>query len=161
MTRIEQPATITELQLLVGAELGPTRWRKIDQAAVNAFADVTDDHQWIHLDAERAARSPFGTTIAHGLFTLSLGPAMSGELLTFERFAHTLNYGYEKVRFPAPLPVGSRLRLRVVVESVQAIGPGVAHVVIRQIFEREDGIKPVCVANAVGRVTEDTLAGER
>jgi len=157
----EQPATIDDLKKLVGRELGPTPWLRIDQDAVNAFADVTDDHQWIHVDTQRAAQGPFGTTIAHGLFSLSLGPALSGQLVNFERFAHTLNYGYDKIRFPAPVPVGSRLRMSAIVESMESVGTGVAQVVIRQTFEVEGGAKPVCIAYAVGRVTEGPTGEDR
>ena len=87
-----------------GRELGVTEWREITQAEVDAFADATGDHQWIHVDPERAAASPLGGTIAHGLLTLSLAPAMTASLLSFEGFAFALNYGYDRVRFPAPLP---------------------------------------------------------
>ncbi len=101
---------IAEIESAVGTELGSSEWLTIDQAAITAFADATDDHQWIHLDEERAATGPFGTTIAHGFFTLSLLPHFSREIFAVEGVAMTINYGLNKVRFPQPVPVGSRLR---------------------------------------------------
>jgi acyl dehydratase len=134
-----------------GRELGVTEWREITQADVDAFAEATGDHQWIHVDPERAAASPLGGTIAHGLLTLSLAPAMTASLLSFEGFAFALNYGYDRVRFPAPLPVGARLRMRATLASVQDI-PGGAQITIVQTFEVEGGTKPVCVAESLARV---------
>jgi acyl dehydratase len=134
-----------------GTELGITDWHEVTQAEVNAFADATGDHQWIHVDPERAAQSPLGGTIAHGLFTLSLAPAMTAKLLSFEGFAFALNYGYNRVRFPAPLPVGSRVRMRAALRDVQDI-PGGAQITIVQTFEREGADKPVCVAECLARV---------
>jgi acyl dehydratase len=134
-----------------GRELGVTEWREITQADVDAFAEATGDHQWIHVDPERAAASPLGGTIAHGLLTLSLAPAMTASLLSFEGFAFALNYGYDRVRFPAPLPVGARLRMRATLASVQDI-PGGAQITIVQTFEVDGGTKPVCVAESLARV---------
>ncbi len=134
-----------------GRELGVTEWREITQAEVDAFAEATGDHQWIHVDPERAAASPLGGTIAHGLLTLSLAPAMTASLLSFEGFAFALNYGYDRVRFPAPLRVGARLRMRATLASVQDI-PGGAQITIVQTFEVEGGTKPVCVAESLARV---------
>ena len=134
-----------------GRELGVTEWREIAQADVDAFADATGDHQWIHVDPERAAASPLGGTIAHGLLTLSLAPAMTASLLSFEGFAFALNYGYDRVRFPAPLRVGARLRMRATLASVTDI-PGGAQITIVQTFEVEGGTKPVCVAESLARV---------
>ena len=134
-----------------GRELGVTDWREITQADVDAFAEATGDHQWIHVDPERAAASPLGGTIAHGLLTLSLAPAMTSSLLSFEGFAFALNYGYDRVRFPAPLPVGARVRLRAKLASVEDI-PGGAQITIVQTFEVEGGEKPVCVAESLARV---------
>jgi acyl dehydratase len=142
---------IDELRAAVGRDLGVTDWREITQAEVDAFADATGDHQWIHVDPERAARSPLGGTIAHGLFTLSLAPAMTDSLLSFEGFAFALNYGYNRVRFPGPLPVGARVRLRARLANVEDI-PGGAQVTILQTFEREGVDKPVCVAESLARV---------
>lgn len=153
-SRTAQPANVQELRQLVGVELGPTAWHDVTQHSIDAFADVTGDHQWIHVDADRAAASQFGGTIAHGLYTLSRGPALMAELLAFDAFAHVINYGYEKVRFPAPLPVGSRLRMSATVRSVDDRGAGTAHFVVTQRFEAEGSDKPTCVAEAAGRVTE-------
>jgi acyl dehydratase len=137
----------------MGTELGVTDWHEVTQAEVDAFADATGDHQWIHVDPERAARSPLGGTIAHGLFTLSLAPAMTSALLSFEGFAFALNYGYNRVRFPAPLPVGSRVRMRAKLAAVEDIAGG-AQITIVQTFEREGEDKPVCVAESLARVYE-------
>jgi len=139
------------LRAAEGRELGVTDWREITQAEVDAFAAATGDHQWIHVDPERAAASPLGGTIAHGLLTLSLAPAMTSSLLSFEGCAFALNYGYDRVRFPAPLPVGARVRLRATLASVKDI-PGGAQITIVQTFEVEGGEKPVCVAESLARV---------
>ena len=142
---------IDELRAAAGTELGVTDWHEITQAQVDAFADVTGDHQWIHVDPRRAAQSPLGGTIAHGLLTLSLAPAMTASLLSFEGFAFALNYGYNRVRFPAPLPVGSRVRMRATLAAVEDI-PGGAQITTELTFEREGGDKPVCVAESLARV---------
>jgi acyl dehydratase len=142
---------IDELRAAAGTELGVTDWHEITQAQVDAFADVTGDHQWIHVDPERAKDSPLGGTIAHGLLTLSLAPAMTASLLSFEGFAFALNYGYNRVRFPGPLPVGSRVRMRATLAEVEDI-PGGAQITIVQSFEREGVDKPVCVAESLARV---------
>ncbi|MGV9671750.1 MULTISPECIES: MaoC family dehydratase [unclassified Gordonia (in: high G+C Gram-positive bacteria)] len=146
-----RPANAADLRSLIGVELGPTPWYEVSQNRVNAFADATDDHQWIHIDPARAAGSPLGTTIAHGLLSLSLGPHLSGQLLRFDGFAHSLNYGYNKVRFPAPVPVGSRVRMRVSVISADEVTGGI-QVVTSQILECEGSDKPVMVAESLGRV---------
>jgi acyl dehydratase len=139
------------LRAAVGTELGVTDWHEVTQAQIDAFADVTGDRQWIHVDPERAARSPLGATIAHGLLTLSLAPAMTSSLLSFDGFAFGLNYGYNRVRFPAPLPVGARVRLRARLAAVDDI-PGGAQITIVQTFEREGAERPVCVAESLARV---------
>src|SRR3954466_5305269 len=146
-------AGMTGLKAAVGTELGVTDWHEVTQAEVDAFADATGDHQWIHVDPERAARSPLGGTIAHGLFTLSLAPAMTSALLSFEGFAFALNYGYNRVRFPAPLPVGSRVRMRATPPAGEDM-PGGAQITIVQTFERKGEDKPVCVAESLARVYE-------
>ncbi|CAG7580153.1 MaoC family dehydratase [Rhodococcus opacus] len=146
-----RPTTAADLTALVGEELGPTEWYEITQKRVNAFADATGDHQWIHVDVEKAAASTLGGTIAHGLFSLSLGPYLSSRLLTLEDFAHGLNYGYNKVRFPAPVPVGSRVRMRVTVVSAEEL-PGGIQVTTAQVVECEGSDKPVMIAESVGRV---------
>src|SRR5213596_1686683 len=101
---------LDELKQAEGEELGVSDWHEVSQDDINAFADITGDHQWIHVDPERARDTPFGGTIAHGLYTLSLGPKFTFELFSIDGFAFGLNYGYGKVRFPAPVPVGSRVR---------------------------------------------------
>jgi acyl dehydratase len=142
---------IDELRAKVGEELGVSEWHEVTQDEIDAFADATGDHQWIHVEPERAAQTPFGSTIAHGLYTLSLGPRFTFALFTIEGFAFGLNYGYNKVRFPAPLPVDSRLRMRATLASVEDVAGGV-QTTISQTFEREGGDKPVCVAESVARM---------
>lgn len=149
-----RPTTIAELVALTGQELGPTEWHTLTQAEINTFADVTDDHQWIHVDEERAAAGPFGTTIGHGLFTLSLGPKFMEELMAFDGFAHSLNYGYDRVRFPNPRPVGSRVRMRATITNVNSTAPGTAQITTSQVFEGDGFSKPICVAESIGRFTE-------
>ena len=140
-----------ELKAKVGEELGVSDWHQVTQEEINAFADATGDHQFIHVDPERAAQTPFGSTIAHGLLTLSLGPQFSYSMFSLEGFAFGLNYGYNRVRFPAPLPVDSRVRMRATLSSVDDI-PGGAQITVTQTFEREGGDKPVCVAESLARV---------
>jgi len=146
-----RPTTAADLATLVGKELGPTEWYDVTQERVNAFADATDDHQWIHIDVKKAAASPLGGTIAHGLFSLSLGPYLSGLLLAFDGFTHGLNYGYNKVRFPAPVPVGSRIRMRVTVVAADEVAGGI-QITTAQVIEREGSDKPVMVAESLARV---------
>jgi acyl dehydratase len=142
---------IDELKAKVGEELGVSEWHEVTQDEIDAFADATGDHQWIHVDPQRAAETPWGSTIAHGLYTLSLGPQFTFALFTIEGFAFGLNYGYNKVRFPAPLPVDSRLRMRATLTSVDDV-PGGVQLTITQTFEREGEEKPVCVAESVSRM---------
>jgi NADPH-dependent curcumin reductase CurA/acyl dehydratase len=149
-----RPTTVDELVALVGCELGPTEWHTLTQQEIGTFAEVTGDHQWIHVDPERAAAGPFGATIGHGLFMLSLGPAFMEELMAFDGFAHSLNYGYNKVRFPHPCPVGSKVRMRVTVTDVTPAGVGSAQITTTQYFEADGIEKPVCVAESIGRFTE-------
>jgi acyl dehydratase len=136
---------LEELEAAVGEDLGVSSWLVVGQTDVDAFARVTGDHYWIHTDPERAARSPLGGTIAHGLLTLSLGPRFTYELVTFEGFAESMNLGYDRVRFPAPLPGGSRVRMRATLAAVARSATG-ARVTLTQTFEREGAGKPVCVA---------------
>jgi acyl dehydratase len=142
---------LDELKEKVGQELGVSDWHDVTQEEVDAFADATGDHQWIHVDPERAKETPFGGTIAHGLYTLSLGPQFSYALYTVEGVAFGLNYGYNKVRFPAPLPVGSRVRMRATLSEVTEVTGGLQYT-LTQTFEREGGDKPVCVAEQVVRI---------
>lgn len=140
-----------ELRAAQGELIGVSDWHDVTQQRIDAFAEATGDRYWLHTDPQRAAaESPMGATIAHGLYTLSLGPTFTDSLVTFEGFAVRLNYGYEKVRFPAPLPVGSRVRMR---SELVAVAPadGGAQAVFRQTYEREGGDRPVCVADHVLR----------
>jgi acyl dehydratase len=139
-----------ELKAAKGEELGTSEWHELDQDAVNAFADVTGDHQWIHIDTERAKDTPFGGTIVHGYFTLSLVPVLSAEIASFEGFNFALNYGLGKVRFPAPLPVGSKVRASAKITEVEDV-PGGVQVTQVMTFEREGEEKPVCVAETLAR----------
>lgn len=148
-----RPSSYEDLQALIGKELGPTEWYTVSQDRIDAFAAVTGDDQWIHVDPERAAASPLGTTIAHGLFSLALGPAFSYRLMSFEGFAHGLNYGYDKVRFPAPLPSGSRVRMRLTLQGADRV-PGGIQVRSLQVVEAEGIEKPVVVAEALARIVE-------
>jgi len=140
-----------ELEAAVGKELGPTDWLTIDQERVDGFADVTEDHQWIHIDQERAASGPFGTTIAHGFLTLSLLPYFTAELRRIEGARMGINYGLNKVRFPAPVPVGSRVRARATQVSADQLGEGAVQVVTRVTIEIDGNAKPACVADFVTR----------
>lgn len=149
--RVERIAGVDGLRARVGDELGVSAWHEVTQERVDAFAEVTGDRQWIHVDRERAARSPFGGTIAHGYLTLSLGPALTAEVLGLDGFAYGVNYGLDRVRFPAPLPVGSRVRMRAALTAVEDV-PGGVQITITQTFEREGGDKPVCVAESLGRL---------
>jgi acyl dehydratase len=143
--------SVADLQKAVGTSLGYTDWLTIDQARINTFADATDDHQWIHVDAERAAAGPFGTTIAHGYLTLSLLPALVAGRFSVAGARMGVNYGVNKVRFPAPVPVGSRVRGLIEVLEVTEI-TGAVQVVAKVTVEREGGDKPVCVAETVSRI---------
>jgi acyl dehydratase len=141
---------IDELKAQVGQELGVSDWVEVSQETIDAFADVTGDHQWIHVDPERAKETPFGGTIAHGLFTLSLGPRFTYEIFTLDGFAFALNYGYGKVRFPAPLKIGAKVRMRATLSAVEDVAGGV-QMTVTQTFEVEGGEKPVCVAESLTR----------
>ena len=135
--------------LETGAEFGPSSWIEIPQERIQAFADATGDHQWIHVDQERAAAGPFGTTIAHGYLTLSLLPVASSEVIP-RQGRMGINYGLNKVRFPAPVPVGSRVRATFEVLQVDELEGG-RQVTMKATVEREGGEKPVCVAEVVFR----------
>jgi acyl dehydratase len=141
---------IEEFHSLVGTHLGYSNWVVIDQDRVNLFADATGDHQWIHVDPERAKTGPFGRAIAHGYLTLSLAPVLLGEVLTVEGMAFGVNYGCNKVRFPSPVPVGSALRLGATVTAVEDVEGGV-QVTIDLALEVRDAPKPSCVAQVVYR----------
>lgn len=138
---------IAELTALVGTVLGTTPWTVIDQARVNAFADATDDHQWIHLDQVRAEKeSPYGGTVAHGLLTLSLLPWLASRAFRVEGVSARFNYGMESVRFPAPLPVGRSVRGVFKLLGVEPRGEGRHLITIEATVEIEGGDRPVCVA---------------
>jgi acyl dehydratase len=137
----------------VGHRLGPGDWLCVDQQRIDAFAKATSDFQWIHVDAERAASGPFGSTIAHGFLSLSMVAPLLGALLRFQHLAMSLNYGCEKVRFPAPVPVNARLRAHGEVISAQRIAdsPDTVQATIRVTVEIEGTAKPACVADSVSR----------
>src|SRR3954452_11425976 len=142
---------IAELKALAGQHLGYSDYMEITQEKVNLFADATGDHQWIHVDVERATKeSPFGGPIAHGYLTLSLTPLFLPQLIDITGFSMGVNYGTEKVRFPSPVPVGSRLRARAVVDQVSEV-PGGVQLQVTLTFEVEGGTKPACVATIVVR----------
>ena len=136
------------LRARVGEELGVSGWYEITQDRIDAFAAATDDYEEIHVNPERAARTPFGVTIAHGLFTLSLGPKFLYEMFEVSDTSLGLNYGFDRVRFVAPVPLGSRVRMRAQLSGVDEVQGGVrAHV--QQTFEIEGQAKPACVAESV------------
>jgi acyl dehydratase len=149
---------LDELRQAAGEELGTSDWHEVTQEAIDAFADVTGDHQWIHVDVERARDTPFGGTIAHGYYTLSLVPMFNEQIFGLEGFAFALNYGLNKVRFPAPLPVGSRVRMHAKLAAIEDI-PGGVQITVAATFEREGGDKPVCVAESLSRVYGASPAG--
>jgi acyl dehydratase len=138
------------LLAMAGTDLGASAWLEVTQAAIDDFADATGDHQWIHVDIERAREGPFGRTVAHGYLTLAMVIPMWSELLRVEHTSMAINYGLDRVRFPAPVPVGSRVRGRFTVLSVESVGGG-DQAVIEGTVEREGGEKPVCVAELVLR----------
>jgi acyl dehydratase len=140
--------TMEAVEAAVGTPLGATEWLLVDQECVDGFADVTGDQQWIHVDPDRAKSSPFGGTIAHGFLTLSFVPRFGQELYALDVGSARLNFGLEKVRFPAPLPVGSRVRGVAEIAGVKAVDSG-TKVNIRWTIEREGHERPVCVAETV------------
>jgi acyl dehydratase len=142
--------TVAGLTGLAGADLGDSTWIEITQDRVNLFADATDDHQWIHTDPERAAAGPFGGPIAHGFLTLSLLIPMFGELLQVADASMAVNYGLNKVRFPAPVPVGARIRAHGTIAEVTSVAGGV-QVTVDLTVEVEGGAKPACAAQGVYR----------
>ena len=144
---------LDELKTKVGEELGVSDWQLVSQDVIDGFAEATGDDQWIHVDPERAKDTPFGGTIAHGYYTLSLAPRFSEEILKFEGFAFGVNYGLNKVRFPAPLPVGGKVRMSAKLASVEPIQGG-AQVTLQLTFEHEGTEKPVCVAESLARLYE-------
>ncbi|WP_328322460.1 MaoC family dehydratase [Streptomyces sp. NBC_00388] len=148
-----QPRIFTsagELRAAVGEELGPSDWLDIDQARIDRFAEATGDHQWIHVDPVRAAAGPFGTTVAHGYLTLSLLPVLVPQVMEVAHTTMGVNYGVNKVRFPAVVPAGSRLRAVVRITRVEEVNTAV-QVTTAVTVEREGAAKPVCAAESVSR----------
>jgi len=140
-----------ELRACAGQEVAVTDWVTITQAQVNLFADATGDHQWIHVDPVKAAQGPFGGPIAHGFLSLSLLPLFFEKAVRIQGASMGVNYGLNKVRFPAPVPVGSRVRARVGVQAVEPVGPDSVQITWLVTVEREGGEKPVCVAESLSR----------
>jgi acyl dehydratase len=144
-------ASVEELKALTGQEVAVTGWVDVSQERVNMFADATGDHQWIHLDVERSRKeSPYGGTIAHGFLTLSLLPMLMESAVSMPNCKMGVNYGLNKVRFPAPVPVGSRVRARMTLLEVEDIEGG-AQITWKVTIERDGGDKPVCVAESIAR----------
>ncbi len=141
-------AGVDEVVGAVGTQLGETEWTEITQEQVNQFAEATGDHQWIHVDVERASKGPYGGTIAHGYLTLSLIARFGGELFDVSGVSAKLNYGVNKVRFPAPVPVGSRIRAGASIAGAQETPAGV-QVSLQWVIELENSTKPACVAETV------------
>jgi acyl dehydratase len=142
--------TFSELTPLIGADLGKSSWLEVDQDRINMFARATDDYQWIHTDPERAKDGPFGQTIAHGYLTLALLIPLWAELLEVREATTKVNYGLGKVRFPAPVPAGSRVRLRAKLAAVDPV-PGGVQVTVDATMECDGLAKPVCVAQPIFR----------
>ncbi len=143
---------IADLQPLVGESIGTSEWLLIDQARVNQFADATGDHQWIHVDVERAKEGPFGGTIAHGFLTLSLLPAFFATAFAVKDVRSGLNYGLDKVRFIAPVPVSRRLRGHFRLVGFDALDKGGAQVKFELTVECEGASKPACIAESIMRL---------
>ena len=140
-----------ELRAAADEQLGVSGWMTIEQQRVNAFADATEDHQWIHIDPQRAAAGPFGTTIAHGFLTLSLLPHLIDQTYRVEGTTMVINYGLNKVRFPAPVPVGSSVRAEVALAEATEVSGGL-QLVVRATLQIDGNAKPGCVADWVTRV---------
>ena len=149
-TGAQKSVPMAELAGLVGQRLGTSRWRPVTQEMISSFADITDDHQWLHVDPERAASGPFGTTIAHGYLTLSLATALLWDVLEVPDARQVINYGLAKARFPAPVPAGSQVRAHVDLTSVEEVRGGL-QIMATLTYEREGGDRPVCVADLLFR----------
>ncbi|TKG62045.1 MaoC family dehydratase [Prauserella endophytica] len=143
-------ATLAELSASIGLVVGPTAWGPIDQSLINRFADDTGDHNWVHVDPERATAAGYESTIAHGFLTLSLIGAFSPELIAIEECPTTINYGLDRVRFPAPCPRDSRVRATAEILRVEEVRGG-GQLTLRYVIEREGSDKPVCVADQLSR----------
>lgn len=140
----------SEVIALIGRDLGESGWLEITQERIDTFADATDDHQWIHCDPERAAEGPFGATIAHGYLTLSLVIPLMEQVLVIENKTTSINYGLNKVRFPAPVPVGSRIRMKASLQDATEVPSGV-QATLNCVIEVEGQERPACVASVVAR----------
>jgi acyl dehydratase len=149
-TGAQRVVPLAELATTVGQRLGTSRWRPVTQEMINSFADTTDDHQWLHVDPERAAAGPFGTTIAHGYLTLSLATALLWEVLEVPDAARIVNYGLARVRFPGPVPAGSMIRAHVDVTAVEEVKGGL-QVTATLTYERQGADRPVCIAELLFR----------
>jgi acyl dehydratase len=143
-------AKLQDMQAEVGREIGASDWITVDQKRIDLFAEATGDHQWIHVDAQKAAQGPFGTTVAHGFLTLSLMPEMFAGAFHVEDVRMGVNYGLNKVRFTAPVPSGSRVRGRFVLQSYEPIDGG-AQLTVTVTMELEGSAKPACVAESISR----------
>ena len=142
---------LEELKTMVGQEIGVSDWIKVTQERVNTFAEATGDHQWIHVDPERAKKeSPYGGPIAHGYLTMSLAPYFLQQIMEIKKKRMGVNYGLNKVRFPAPVPVGGKLRMKAEVAEIEEIKGGI-QIVIKMTFEVEGQEKPCCIAEAIYR----------
>jgi acyl dehydratase len=144
-------AHLQDLASLVGQALADSDWLVVDQARIDAFAQATSDHQWLHVDPVRAAEGPFGSTIAHGFLTLSLLPAMLKTAYAIDDVRMGINYGLNRVRFPAPVPAGSRVRARLNLLNFEPLPDGGAQLTLEATIEREGSSKPVCVAELLTR----------
>ncbi|MEU5997314.1 MULTISPECIES: MaoC family dehydratase [unclassified Streptomyces] len=144
-------ASPDDLRAGVGEQLGHSDWLEVDQKRIDLFADATGDHQWIHVDAEKAAQGPFKTTIAHGYLTLSLLPSLVPQVMRVDGMKMGVNYGTNKVRFPSPVPSGSRVRATAVLKEVEPTKDGGVQVTAVVTVEREGSEKPACVAESVSR----------
>jgi acyl dehydratase len=141
-------ASLDEFKAAAGEEIGTSEWHTVTQEQINTFADATGDHQWIHVDPERAAKGPFGTTIAHGYLTLALLPMFGEQIYSIEGLAFGMNYGANKVRFPSPVPVDSRVRATATLKETSEIAIGTQGIV-NFVIELEGSEKPACVAEVV------------
>ena len=143
--------SLAELKPLVGEEVAVSDWVTVTQQRIDQFAEATGDHQWIHVDPQRAARGPFGTTIAHGYLTLSLLPLFADSAIEFRNVRMSVNYGLNRVRFTSPVPVGSELRARFRLLAVEDIANGGVQVTTEVTIERKGGDRPVCIAESIAR----------
>jgi acyl dehydratase len=152
MTTISHPK---DLLAMIGQDLGSSPWLDVSQERINVFADATDDHQWIHVDVERAKTGPFGGPIAHGYLTLSLLIPLWSQILVIEELDMAVNYGLNKVRFPAPVPAGSRVQVSATLADAEEVGGNGIQATIDTVMRVEGADKPVCIAQMVHRYYKD------